>query len=292
MIIGKAIRLMTIASLAVSVPSSAFFQTSAEDTRKAEELDAEAARLVAQAENLRTQAQQARIAAARAQIAAETEALRQGANARAELARHGESVPPQPGVNSSQPEAVKDDAGNPLSGFGLGAGIAYVFDTGRNDRIAEADLVGDDRIVRVRRLENASARLIVETHYFFTPCGEFLGMARLGLTNECDRNKGPGNSSRYRRTGEANWGIGPFIAVQPDSSNIIDAIGAGLMIGLRRPGSDNQSFNFGIGYLVDVNAQILGEGIVANEPLPEDEDGIRFQDRAQGGVMLITSYTF
>jgi hypothetical protein len=292
MIISKAVRLMTAASIAISAPSLAYYQAEPTETRTADELDAEAARLVAEAEALRDQAHQARVAAAIARIEAETEALRQGAEARAELVRLGESAPPQPGVNNDDPGTEKDESNNPLSGFGLGAGIAYVFDTGRNDRIAEADLVGDDQIVRVRRLENASARLIVETHYFFTPCGEFLGLARLGLTNECSRTPGEGNSYRYRRTGEANWGIGPFIAVQPDSSNIIDAIGGGIMIGLRRPGSESQSFNFGMGYLVDVNAQILGEGIVANEPLPEDEDGIRFQERAQGGVMLITSYTF
>lgn len=89
----------------------------------------------------------------------------------------------------------------------------------------------------------------------------------------------------------AGWGIGPFVALQPGTANIIDAIGTGIMIGARRSSTGNDSFNLGIGAMVDINARTLGNGILEDQPLPEG-DAIRYKQRSQLGILLMSSYSF
>ncbi len=134
-------------------------------------------------------------------------------------------------------------------------------------------------IVRVTQTDNARARLILETHYLLTPTGTInKGADFLGLAINTEK--------------EQNWGFGPFVAFQPGTDQIIEAIGGGIMFGVRRPGSDGGSFNFGIGAMVDVNAKILGDGIIENQPLPAGEAAIRYKTRDQVSLLFITSFTF
>lgn len=260
-----------------------------------------AAELEQQITALQAQLRSKRVAEARAALAAEAEAARKAAEARTYLASIGEL--PQPGPATGTPSAAGSAASQPMAppppppapppppppppsgkqkfgGIDFGVGIAFSYDLGRNDRIQEAELVNG--IVRVTRSDNVRARMFLETHYFFTPTRED-GVERLpifGLENTQT---------------EKTWGWGPFIALQPGSDSIIDAIGAGFMIGLRRAGEGNEgkdSFNIGLGVLYDLDTKILGDGIVENQPLPTGETEIRFKRRDQSGLLVLSSYSF
>ncbi|WP_125993385.1 hypothetical protein [Sphingomonas sp. S-NIH.Pt15_0812] len=189
------------------------------------------------------------------------------------------------------PTALRDDEDGrqKFGGIEFGIGIAFSVDLGKNDRIREADII--DNVVRVRQSDNVRARLILESHYLFTPEGLPFGFNRfLGLE---DNEKAVYDSvGKLTRAAKNNWGFGPFVVLQPGTNNIIDAIGAGIMLGLRRPGEGSDSFNIGLGVLYDIDARILGDGFVANQPPPGTETTVRFKTREQSGLLLMTSYTF
>lgn len=168
-------------------------------------------------------------------------------------------------------EAVKDPATGrtenqtDFKGLKLGVGLSLTLDTGSNDRVDDAEVVGG--LVRVKDEENARARIMLESHYFFLPQRSFLGVSA------------------------NDWGIGPFVAIQPGENDIVQAAGAGLMIGFRRPDSSS-SWNIGVGLVYDPNTKTLGDGIVANQPLPPGETTVRYKERAQKGVVILTSFSF
>jgi hypothetical protein len=68
------------------------------------------------------------------------------------------------------------------------------------------------------------------------------------------------------------------------------------MIGLRHPTanttSPTQSWNFGVGLRIDPHAQVLGDGIFANQPLPAGETAIRYKNEPRAGIMLLSSFSF
>ncbi len=160
-----------------------------------------------------------------------------------------------------------------FAGLNFGVGISLTLDTGSNSRIDAAQIIQSTEngvtssIVRVDKESNDRARIMLESHYFFTPNNKFLG-----------RDSGA-------------WGIGPFIALQPGTDEIIETIGGGVMIGFKRPDSSG-SWNLGLGYAVDPRVQILGDGFVENEAPPAGETAVRFKETSQGGVLLITSFSF
>jgi hypothetical protein len=156
-----------------------------------------------------------------------------------------------------------------FAGLSFGVGISLTLDTGKNDRVDEAQII--DGLVRVDKESNARARIMLESHYFFTP--------------ETQR-------GHLFRVKNGNWGIGPFIALQPGTDEIIEAVGAGFMIGFRREDGNGSSWNFGIGAAVDPNVRILGDGFQANAPPPGNETQIRFKEKGQVGILLISSFSF
>lgn len=56
-----------------------------------------------------------------------------------------------------------------FTGLGFGVGLSLTVDTGSNDRVKSASLVNG--IVRVEDEDNAIARIMFESHYFFDPKG-------------------------------------------------------------------------------------------------------------------------
>lgn len=272
----------------------------------------------AQIEQLQKKLEAAKVREAEQAIAAEDAAVRKAAQARSYLASIGRNPPPAAAAADDQAAAVaaaaaaadsKDvkatvtrkpdgtvetkvepqralaDASSNKQTFGgieFGIGIAFSYDLGENDRVRNASLI--DGIVRVDHTDNVRARLILESHYLFTP-DDILGATNIfGLSNVGQERK--------------EWGVGPFVALQPGTDNVIDAIGAGLMLGLRRSAvagstsNSGDSFNIGIGILYDIDARVLGDGILANQPLPGDETEIRYKTREQSGLLIMTSYSF
>ena len=172
----------------------------------------------------------------------------------------------------------EDDGTRKFAGLRFGVGLSLTLDTGKNDRVDEAQIV--DGLTRVDKESNARARIMLESHYFFTP----------------ERKKKIRGTDRYKTglfgVNNGSWGIGPFIAIQPGTDEIIEAIGAGVMIGFKRKDQKSSSWNFGIGAVVDPNVQILGDGFEANEAPPGNEEQVRFKEKAQVGVLLMTSFSF
>ncbi len=204
-----------------------------------------------------------------AAVAAACLAIASGQAAFAQVKSEAEKAAAE-AAEAAEEETVK----NTFAGLQFGVGLSLTLDSGSNERVTSAQLVND--IVRIDNEDNAIARVMLETHYFFTPDTCLFGLSR---DDVCSLLKGK------------EWGWGPFIAIQPGDGDIIDAIGAGVMLGFRRPGRED-SFNIGIGAVVDPNARILGDGIKANQPLPAGETEIRYKEKEQWGVVLITSYTF
>ena len=66
---------------------------------------------------------------------------------------------------------------------------------------------------------------------------------------------------------------------------------AKVMIGFRQP-DKSSSWNLGIGVIYDPDTKTLGDGIRPNQPLPAGETMIRYKERAQKGVVILTSFSF
>ena len=52
------------------------------------------------------------------------------------------------------------------------------------------------------------------------------------------------------------------------------------------------SFNIGIGVMMDPSVKILGDGISENQPLPLGETTVRTKETSQWGVLFMVSYNF
>jgi len=175
---------------------------------------------------------------------------------------------------SIEDETIEKQGQRKFAGLDFGVGISVTFDTGNHDRVQNAEIV--DGVVRVTKETNAIARIMLESHYFFTP-DNFLGIqANVDASGE----------------NKKTFGIGPFMALQPGTKEIIEAIGFGIMVGWRRDGAGPGSWNLGIGGVVDPNVQILGDGFVANEPPPGSETQVRYKVQDQRGWLFLASFSF
>jgi hypothetical protein len=203
-------------------------------------------------------------------------------------ATSGGSIPPaaEPPAPSPLPKS--------LDGLGFAAGVAMSFG---QSRVNSARVINNT--VRVTDSSDAMAGIVFESHYFFVPKTSFL--------NDL--------------VAAGSWGHGPFVALDASTSNgtsIVSGVSIGYMIGFRRtsltpvhptiaaaapgtavavPGAsvlttDNNSWNFGIGFRVDPKATVLGDGFTANLPPPPGEADIRLKTVPRYGVMFVTSYSF
>ena len=167
---------------------------------------------------------------------------------------------PQPSRTVSAVEEPNKD----FMGIKFGVGVAFTLDWGGQSRVKDAELVNN--IVRVTESQDGEARVLLEVHHFW-PIG--------GATRE-----------------EALYGFGPFVSVQPGSDDVIDSLGIGVMVGMRRSPKSDNSLNIGLGLIVDPNSQLLGDGIVANQPLPAGETAIRYKTEYETGFLLMASFSF
>jgi hypothetical protein len=177
-------------------------------------------------------------------------------------------------------------------GLGWGIGIATNFDIG-GKRVGTAELTNN--IVRIKDTSsNVNVSFVLEAHYFLRDYKFALGSSsscRMAATNPVD----------YLNCTELAHG--PFVAIEvgggtagtPKADGIITAFAMGWMVGLRHPASsvsDKSSWNFGLGLRVTPNSQILGDGIIANQPLPAGETVIRYKNEPRYGVTLLSSFSF
>jgi hypothetical protein len=87
---------------------------------------------------------------------------------------------------------------------------------------------------------------------------------------------------------KGNFGAGPFVAVAT-GQNFFDAIGGGLMIGRKFDGQSNWSMNLAVGGALELNAKVLGDGIKANQPLPEGDTTARTKTTTVGSLLVMFS---
>lgn len=170
--------------------------------------------------------------------------------------------------------AIEKQSQRKFAGIDFGVGISATVDYGANDRVKDAEII--DGIVRVTADNNVNARVMLELHYFFTP-----GM-------DMDKE----NDEISPLTGASDFGWGPFVALQPGTDEIIEAIGLGIMVGWKRKSSASSSWNLGFGVVVDPNVKILGDGFEENQPPPGNETQVRFKETDQWGLLILGSYSF
>ncbi|MBI4001142.1 MAG: ankyrin repeat domain-containing protein [Nitrospira defluvii] len=138
-------------------------------------------------------------------------------------------------------------------GFGLGLGWTHNLGPRRVESVTVVN-----RIVRIDNERNDLVRFMPEMHIWLD------------------------------RWDEQRWSWGPFLTVAP-GSRVIDAVGFGLMLGYRPHRTDRYSFNLGIGGTLDLDARVLGDGLVANESLPPRENTARTKQTTAAGLLVLFS---
>jgi len=164
-----------------------------------------------------------------------------------------------------------------FAGLDFGVGITLTIDQGSHDRVEEAELDKMGKL-RIKKDHNDIPRIMLESHYLFVPDAVF-----------------PCNKWRWVESGM--WGFGPFVGIQNGSEEVIEAIGMGVMIGFRRSKKTSDSFNFGLGGVVDPKSKTLGDGLKEGDLLVDENNNpdpsqIRFKETAQWGLLFMFSYSF
>jgi hypothetical protein len=196
--------------------------------------------------------------------------LAQTASTEAAKQQTGSAPPP-----TDTPAPAKQNFG----GLSLGVGLGLTLNADKVSRVTSASSVNG--IIRVTGTSDAVAGIVLESHYFFVPNRDFTTVP------------------------QGAWGHGPFVAIVAGSSgsNVISAYALGWMIGFREPTwtyvnnnwkatYGSASWNFGLGVRIDPSVQVLGDGDVANLPLPAGETAVRFKNVPSYGVIMISSFSF
>ena len=204
---------------------------------------------------------------------------------------------PQAGGAADQPPT--------WGGLGFGIGIATDFNVSGGTRLGTTDTAvavvpaTAGGIVRVNEARNVGVGVVLEAHYFLRDY-----LLPFGPSNNCPK---PGSAVALQDPSKLNCtelGHGPFVAIEVGSGigdaakGPVTAYALGWMFGMRHPNSSitpsNTSWNFGVGFRIEPGARFLGEGIVANQPLPPGEtvSPVRTRSGTAYGVMLLSSFGF
>jgi hypothetical protein len=191
--------------------------------------------------------------------------------------------------------AIAADDPKTWAGIGWGLGIAADFYTGGR-RVVDAQIISGSNIVRVTTdSANVGVSFVLEAHYFWSDSFWQDGM----------RVKAPGGC-KTSGLGCTEVASGPFVAVEigggtkaTTDAGPITGYALGWMWGFHHPDLDSNhkdkstsSWNFGVGFRVDPQAKVLGDGFVANQPPPPGETTVRFKTEPRFGLMLLSSFSF
>jgi hypothetical protein len=175
-----------------------------------------------------------------------------------------------------------------FGGINFGVGLGLTLDIQRQSRVVSAAVVNN--IVRISETNDAIAGIVLESHYFFVPK----------------------TTMPVWSVEPLYWGHGPFVAIEAGSSSgvgegVINAFALGWMVGIHEPQRtfsssptphwvttySSSSWNIGVGIRVDPKAKALGDGIVANQPLPLGEPTeVRLKTAPRYGLILVSSFSF
>jgi hypothetical protein len=189
-----------------------------------------------------------------------------------------------------QPAIAADAPGAPptnLGGLSWGVGLAADFDVG-GKRINNATVVNN--IIRATDTSNnVDVSFVLEAHYFF------VAKEKEAVKRAC------GSNISFDWINCTVVATGPFVALEVGSSSgsssgsgVITGYALGWMVGLQHPTAPKgvvSTWNLGIGLRIDPKAQVLGDGLVVNQPLPP-MDSIRLKTEPRLGLMLLSSFGF
>ncbi len=204
------------------------------------------------------------------------------------------------GTSGHAPGAAARRGGR-FGGLGAGVGIGFNFDIGGKERVETASIVQNkdpngnvvSSVVRVDKENNDVPHIMLEGHYLFVN-QEPVRMPWCS-SEACIDLEQDGSSCFMCGISipKEHVGIGPFVAIQPGGSDVVDAVGGGVMIGVRQDGLFNgDSVNLGLGYFADPSTRVLGDGFSENKPPPPGETQVRYKDTTMSGIMLLMSYGF
>lgn len=173
-----------------------------------------------------------------------------------------------PGAAGAVPAPAAPTGGTDLPDFtslGFGIGLAVTF----LDEPEILETVVANNIVRISDSEKTKRDAWLESHYTFE-----------------------------NLSAKANWNYlapGIFVAIQVAGEGAtFDGFGTGLMLSWKRTKisdtKDKRAFNVAAGW-VNRKIRILGDGVTANEPLPEGEESVRYRRKDSTGWMLMFSFT-
>jgi hypothetical protein len=155
-------------------------------------------------------------------------------------------------------------------------GVALItnFDSGDRKPIKAASIING--VVRVEEENEIKYGLGLEVHRFIW-----------------------GNSwgATKRRPWSGAVAVGPYVSVLPGTNNILDTIGAGVILGFiggRSPESEGNKFsmNIAIGGYVDPDTRVLADGFEDGSAPPAGETTIRYSTVAQYGVQGVLSFSY
>ncbi|HET8918885.1 MAG TPA: hypothetical protein VFN27_04325 [Xanthobacteraceae bacterium] len=169
------------------------------------------------------------------------------------------------------------------TGFGWGLGIAADFDVG-GKRVVDATVTPNGILRVTDSSSNVGVSFVLEAHYFAFEW-------QTGRQSWCK------NPNLHFNCNDI--ATGPFVAVEIGGGTAantdagpITGYALGWMVGLHHPDAPStSSWNFGVGLRVDPKAKVLGDGLVANQPIPPG-DQFRTKTEPRYGIMLLSSFSF
>jgi hypothetical protein len=154
---------------------------------------------------------------------------------------------------------AKESKLNEFMGLSFGVSLSVTANFRQHPSIDEAEIINGT--VYVLKEARAYARVMLESHYLYP-----LKPGRIGL--------------------------GPFMAIQPTTGNLIGTLACGIMIGIKKEGTENNSFNIGLGFIVANDFQELTAGLVEGEKAPEGVSVVKYKKKTVPGACLIFSFSF
>ena len=173
---------------------------------------------------------------------------------------------------------AEDEANKQIKGIKFGVGIGATWGA---EQIVEAEVI--DGTTRVTKSQKGAPGFWLETHLLI-PMHKKASTKRVTQVIQ-----GEATDIPYR---EDTFGVGPFLAIQSSTDNVLDAMAAGIMFGFRRPGKASNSLSLGVGVAIDPHFQVLGSGFVADEAPPGTETEVRYATKSQPRAIMLFGFAF
>lgn len=142
----------------------------------------------------------------------------------------------------------------------FGAGIMANVDFGgkKSPRVKSARIIGG--VVRVEEESKSQIGFMLEAHKFTKATG-------------------------------GKYVSGPFVGLVMSSEGAIDTGVLGYMWGFRQS-QTSQTMNLGFGLSITPKAQVLGDGIIEGQPMPNGETEVRYKKTTKYGAAIAVSFGF